>query len=389
MWWDTHRVTVLRTAIVILALYAAAKLGDEFRRLLFQYDRYGAVDLRGFQTMVKAWFVGRPVYEEFVNSGLYPPATYVLGYPVVGWLDFTSVRWVWAVTSILALALLAILLVRASLAMSRLEQVFVVLMLLATNATGVSIGNGQRILHLLPLILISLTLLSTVSPSLIRELGAAALYLFALLQPTVAVPFGWFVLFSPRGWRPLGLVAIGYAALTVFAASLQMTDVVTLLRSWVGTIISSPGVAGYANLTNWFTDLGLRSWSLVASTIALLGLGFWIYRYRSVDRWVLLGVTAIVARFWIYHRVYDDVLVVLAMLALFRIAKQESQNSVGVLAGVLLAVTIAAMLMLASWESLPAPLHWIYVGGKPLVWILDLIFLLAYAHNNKVRAVTA
>ena len=51
-----------------------------------------------------------------------------------------------------------------------------------------------------------------------------------------------------------------------------------------------------------------------------VALGVWLYRHRRVDLWLQLGVIAVVARLWAYHRLYDDVLVVLALVALFRIA---------------------------------------------------------------------
>lgn len=381
-WWDAHRVTVLRVVNVLLALYAVAKLGDEFRRLLFQYDLYGAIDLRQFKVYTQAWIDGRPVYQE-INGAIYPPASYVLHYLLVGWMDFATARWFWALCSIVSLVIFAALLVRASRSTSRLERTFVVLMLLSMNATGVTIGNGQIVLLLLPMILIALKLLSAENRTLKEELGASALFLFALIKPSISIPFGWLVFLSPRGWRPVALIGTGYAALTLIAASFQTTDLVTTLNSWLALTSSSTGVTGYANLTIWLADLGLKPWSQAAYLFALLGLGFWIYRHRFADGWVLLGVTAIFTRFWIYHRVYDDALVVLATLALFRVAKLESRNLVAVLAGVLVAATMASMLMLANWEVLPAPFHAIYIGGHTLVWLADLFFLLAYAMRQR------
>lgn len=380
--WEAHCGSVMRVANVLLAMYAAGKLGDEFRRLLFQYDFHGAIDLRGFQGFTQGWFAGIPIYL-VINNAAYPPASYVLGYPFVGWLDFTAARWLWAATSIVALVVLAILLVRASLATSRVEKVFVVLMLLAMNSTGVTIGNGQRILHLLPAILASLALLYRESRTLLHELGGSALYLFALIQPAITVPFGWLVLFSPRGWRPVAVIGTAYVALTVFAKSFQSASLDTLLKDWIALSSFMASSNGYGNLSIWLADLGLAEWSLAASLLVLLGLGLWLYTHRSVDRWVLIGVTALVARFWVYHMLYDDVLVVLAMLALFRIAKQESENTTGIIAGMLLAVNVLAMLFLANWLILPAPWHFIFVGGHTVVWLIDLIFLVGHARQQR------
>ena len=44
------------------------------------------------------------------------------------------------------------------------------------------------------------------------------------------------------------------------------------------------------------------------SLILLGGLGAWVYRFRRVDVWLLIGVSAVIARLWTYHRTYDDLL---------------------------------------------------------------------------------
>jgi len=43
---------------------------------------------------------------------------------------------------------------------------------------------------------------------------------------------------------------------------------------------------------------------------------------RRAERWPLLGVIAIVARVWTYHRWYDDLLLLLPLIALFRLTRQ-------------------------------------------------------------------
>jgi hypothetical protein len=40
-----------------------------------------------------------------------------------------------------------------------------------------------------------------------------------------------------------------------------------------------------------------------------------VWHYRHVSIWTLMAVAAIVARLWIYHRLYDDALLMLAIVA--------------------------------------------------------------------------
>ncbi len=119
-------------------------------------------------------------------------------------------------------------------------------------------------------------------------------------------------------------------------------------------------------------------------------MGLWIYYHRRSDLWLLLSVTALVTRLWTYHGIYDDLLILLPMVALFRIAKQSSAaDDDAVLAGVLLAITTLAMMApTRMWHS-PPPWSWFFTAGHTIVWIVLLIFLVERARHDKCRSVSA
>ena len=142
-----------------------------------------------------------------------------------------------------------------------------------------------------------------------------------------------------------------------------------------------------ANLSIWLTEFGLHAWSLPISMFVLLALGVWIYSHRRVELWLLLAVTAYVARIGTYHRWYEDFLVLLPMVAFFRIAKERSSlSNTGILAGILLAVTILASLAPGGLFLFPAPWNSWYVAGQVVVWVAGLIFLLdqAWIERRKI-----
>jgi hypothetical protein len=116
----------------------------------------------------------------------------------------------------------------------------------------------------------------------------------------------------------------------------------------------------------------------------LVALGFWTFQHRKGDLWTLLGATAIVARLWTYHRVYDDVLILLPMVALCRVTKWEtSSDSTRIAAGLLLAATMLSMLAPARLEHFAWPWSQMFTGGHALVWLAVLGFLLDQARRNK------
>jgi hypothetical protein len=139
----------------------------------------------------------------------------------------------------------------------------------------------------------------------------------------------------------------------------------------------------YGNIHSWLAVLGLKQWNVPASVVLLLSLGCWTYRYRHADLWLLLGVTAIVARLWVYHRSYDDVLVLLPMITLFRIAKYDSsKNGYDLLAGMILTFSVMAMFVPALMFVVPG---WksVLKNSQSVLPLTMLAFLLLWGWRTK------
>src|SRR3546814_1321292 len=97
------------------------------------------------------------------------------------------------------------------------------------------------------------------------------------------------------------------------------------ISDWSSDVCSSD--LGYGNLHFWLGQLGLRDWIFPASGLAFALHGLWAWRHREADLWVRIGVAAIVARLWAYHRVYEDLLLVLPLIALYRLARPEEPTT--------------------------------------------------------------
>jgi hypothetical protein len=360
-------------------------LGYQFWRLLSQSapvwpsSPVGAADLRLRYSEVHAWFTGNPVYGQ-LKAAIYPPASYVMLWPLLGWSGITSARWLWAATTVAALVWLVSLMVRESGADTPLERIYVALMPLSMYATGATIGNGQLIVHLLPMLVCGILLLSRSRGTWREDLWAAGLLLFAMVKPTVAAPFFWIALFVPGRVRPALLVALGYVALTLVAVSFQHPGMPALLHSWAMRALHVSAAMSQSwtriNLESWLTALGLEALILPLSLLVLAALGWWTYRYRRRDPWLLLGVTALVARLWTYHGWYDDLLILLPMITLFRIAKRGPCPDGGdIVAGTLLALTTVTVVAPGGLYLLPSPWKSVYVACQTIVWIAVLVFL--------------
>ena len=374
--WVTHGRAILRVSIAVLALYACAKLGDEAFRLTVRTGYLGAIDLKLRYREVHEWFAGNAVYGR-IPAAVYPPATYAVLWPFLGWMSLDAARWFWAATSGGALAWLAALLVRESGARDPLERWFVVLLPLSLNATGVCLGNGQLIIPLLPVLLTGLVLMCRPGGSWGRDAVAAGLMAIALAKPSIAAPFFWIALFAPGRLRPAALTLVFYGLLTVAAAHVQQPGLFDLIRQWLTFASGEVGEKGYADLAKWMSMLGLKSYALYGSLAVLAAAGIWTYRNRRADLWLQLAVAALVARLWTYHRQYDNMLLLPPMLVLFRVACSHAEVERRAAAGLLLAILLVALMLPARMlEFWPQPWPLIFSLVHTVLFLATLVFLL-------------
>jgi hypothetical protein len=344
----------------------------------------GAKDLRLRYNEVNRWFARSSVYTE-QKEAVYPPASYAMLWPLLGWLDFTKARWLWAITIAFMVFWIVHMSLKESGASTPQERAFIILLILSTYPVNVTIGNGQLTVHLLAALLGGILILEKARTEWHRSLLAALLVLMSLVKPSIAVPFFWVVLFVSGRLRVPFLALIGYVMLSLLAASFQGNGLVALLQDWMNNAQSVTG--GYANLFTWLAAMGVQRWSSLGSIILLVMLGIWTYCHRHDDLWRLLGVTAIVARFWTYHRLYDDLLILFPIIALFRIAKSGPRADVrDVVATVLLGISSAALFAPGTLYRLPVPWGMPFRIGQTIVWLFILFFLLYQKESSSINA---
>lgn len=361
LWQRYGRFAVLLADGVLLAAV--------FVRLVPAVDHVwfgsGGSDLRWYRELIQDWFAGVPVYH---RSGVsHPPALFLLLWPIYGWLSVEGTRWLYVVTTALSMAGLIALLLREARLGSRVEAAFFALLVLACYPTANTIATGQATFYVLLALLGAMVLLMRAQPSSRRDFAAGALLLFALAKPNISLAFFPVALFAFGALRPFVIAMVGYLVTTVLAAMLHGSGPVEVVMAWLGNLETDPSSLGYGNLHVWLASLGLTSWMLPATAVTLLLHGIWTWRHRAADPWILLGVAAIVARVSIYHRLYDDLLLILPLIALYRIARGTPAPGVSSVAFGLLILGSACLARAAFIE-----------GGEPVlvsIWLLEAAFL--------------
>ena len=350
----------LRIAVVLLAILAAWRLGAGYQRLLFAEAAHrstgfslaegeGAVDLfmRRFET--RDFFASHNQLRQ-----VYPPASYAMLWPIIGWNSPPAARWTWAVLVTVALGWLSATCARESRASRPLARLAMGLLPLGLIATSAALAVGQ-VTPISIALLIACTLRCAREPRdrgrlPKRDAATAAMFTVAAIKPTLAAPFGWLLLFAPRSWRPATWAAALYGLLAMSAEAVR--NALRSTASHVPGARSAPPTpgdqallvlrhesientralfhGGYANLQNLAVDLGFASpWSFLPPILAMLAFGAWAWRHRDDDPWILLGVAGLVARLAFYHRVYDDMLAIPALVALARIASGMIEGRTG------------------------------------------------------------
>lgn len=368
--------SILAAAVVAMAAIAAAWLAYELYRLIASPASIGpiavhpgGIDLKLPHLMVNDWFAGLPVYTgPREGQHPHPPASMAILWPVYGGPSIARATAVYLLVTLASLAWIVVAAVRESRAASPLERALVALVPLATYPAGATIGNGQTTVYALAAALGALLLLRYRPPGRGRDLAAAALLLVAMGKPSLCAPFVLLALVLPGGARPVALLVAAYVALTLFAASFQplgLRDQFGYFLAQASRIGSLNGAADLHALVTW---LGVPSTMAAASAGTLVLLAWWLWRHRHADFWLLAGVTAIAARFWTYHRWYDDLLIVLPLVALFRLAKTDAGVPRRV-AGALFALTLAFLLAPGGLYLLPPPWVVAYVGVQAVLWL--------------------
>ena len=377
--------------MVIMAIAAAGWLGYQFWRLLspappiWPTSPRGAVDLLQRYNEVNHWYAvpGQRTYYT-IGTAVYPPASYVILWPFVGWTDAMTARWIWAITTVLFLGWLVALTVRESKASTRLEQTFIALIPLSIYATGATIGNGQLNVHVMPLLLAGILMLSCRSPGWNRDLSGAGMFILALTKPTIAGPFFWLVLFVQRSLRPTMVVIVVYGLLTVFGSSFKDMTLEYTFTTWLRRASDAAAhgatTGAVANQSTLLMSLGLDLWLIPAALLGVLVMGAWMYAHRRGNPWVLLGVFGLLTRLGFYHRWYDDMLILPAMIALYLVAKQSVARGVrDVIAGLLFSILLIVMIAPGGLYLLPPPWNTYSTYVQVGIWTVTLAFLLSQA----------
>jgi len=330
------------TALFILL--AASRLGHKIPVLLHGNAALDGVDLRSRLEETQAWFHGERIYRTRVwMLPDYPPASYLMLWPLIGWCGFEDARVIWTFVLLLSLSATSVLAWIITRDCPLPARWLAAAMPWAAFPTAYAFHYGQLGPPCLALALaaaVSMRFAKQPRPWLVA--GCLAL---SLVKPSYSL--GWLAgLPSLRGGLAslIRTVAL-YGSLTIAAVAAGSGPLSERLFGWIrnGMTWTDTGSGSVASL-------GLGAWTLPASA-ALLGVfaaGCWFWR---PSYWTVWGIGAVVGRWFTHHNPVDDSLLLLpALLALRELATPATSRRRFIAnTGAFLLATVAL--------SLPTRLH--------------------------------
>lgn len=377
--WQRHDRILSLIGLAYLGIAATGRLYYALPYLLRDLAPWSAIDLRYRHNEVAEWFAGNPVYG-IVDGAVYPPASHAILWPFMGWTSFGTARAIWAVTTIAAAVAIALIAYRACTPAPPRHRLLIAGLAIAGYPLQLSIFPGQMGMHVVALVGVGALLLISKRSTWLTDLLAGVLLAASLVKPTSSAPLVIAALMAARRWRPALLAAGAYACFTLIAVAAQPDGLFALLRDWLAVASVRVSVmGGVPNLHMLLALGGMRDWMSPASLVVLVAMMAWLWRHRSADPWLFMGVAGIVARLWAHSTLYDDAFLLLPALALLRIAYLESGDFQRA-AGYLLAVSWAALLT-PTWVfyDLAPAVVWAVHVSQTLLWLAVLGFLMITA----------
>ena len=380
--WKRHGRMLRGLAVLYLAVAAIGKLRYALPHLLREVETWSGLDVRYRLEEVRTWFSGNPVYGA-VDSAVYPPATHVILWPIVGWGSVGTARVLWAVTILMAAAALAQLIYRLASPAPARDRLLVAGLVVAAYPLPLSVMVGQLGIHVAALVAWGAFVLFRSRPRWSTDAVAAVLLAASLVKPSISLPLVVVALVVSRRVRPAALVAATYAALTAVAVAVQPSGALTLFRQWLQRAGERvPFEFGVPNLHMLLWWWGLEPWMTPISLLALAVTVIWAWRRRDAPPWILMGIAAIVTRLWAHSTPFDDAFLLFPAVALFRAAFGPDVPERRLAAGLFAAAWAA--LLTPNWAliNLPPLATFVVQGGLAILWVLVLGFLVVLAERR-------
>ena len=307
----------------------------------------------------------------------YPPSTLLLLSALFLPIDYYFIDESWAIicTSAILISIISLI----DLSKNRQSGFFLAACFFAFHSIAQGLGVGQVTLPIVGALLGAIWCFERGNSTIYQIIGTFLL-LFAMGKYSLLLPISM-VLLLRKKYRPYLLAAL---ALNIVISWALLRRVDSGIIDFVTTTLGSSGVTqsvGSIDLHALLYQVGITgNLPLLATLIMIVFLGtILIIRRAEMTIWDQLALAALVARFFVYHAHYDNLILIFVVIALFKrlpISFQPTNRVFIQLVLMLFSVIIPARFL--TWEP---PFYGFFLLYQLLLWWF-LIFEFAFRTSN-------
>jgi hypothetical protein len=315
-----HR-KILFFSIAIFSLLAALYVGRGLQQLVIISE--GAKDLRTNWDELRLVLHHANPYDVADTASPYPPFTYPANLALL-WPPWPVVRWYFALVSLGCLGFVARWAYRVAAWHDNWLASTLAMSILATSAISTGLGLGQNAILYTALLVLALQL---------RERGwngsSGFVLGITLSKISLAMPF-LLPFFFRRDWRVLiaaGMYVVGATAVVCIWLNASPVE---LIQQWIQRAEKFACVDyGPASL---ICHLGFPANTVnrICEATVIAGATAIFARLRGLSLVTLFGLAAGIGRLWTYHRLYDNFVLVILLVAIGDAYLRRKQWQLGV-----------------------------------------------------------
>ncbi len=377
IFWKKRSILLIST--FILLGISLAYLGKGFYMLAFAGSQEGAGDLlERWKEQQYIYLNTYPYYMDSADidprlgkviSGGYPPWAFFTGFFIFPNISWTLTCFYQVFLNILSLGILSRFAYQIGLPFGQISAYFFVASCLAISSHSTTLGLGQYG------IIINAFLISVYYCVQTRKNILAGIFMgIALAKPNISAPY-ILSLIIHRRLKPVFIAFAYIISATFYIAWLTKLDFVNVFSRFLKQIkyVADDGFSGINILINLGINQEIAILLLIAITTGVSIVVFQKLRHTSLL--TLFASASVIGRVFIYHRVYDDLMLVFLLLALLQLAFQvPNRYNIGsvFLLGLTLWIPASLQNLIPYWSSF-----------QLLVWLSLLFYLLSNSLTNK------
>jgi hypothetical protein len=305
------------------------------------------------------------------DAGAYPPWSFITGTVLTG-APWPMVKVIYAVINLAAMAVIALWVWRLARdhAATATAVVLFISGTLAIDSGRLTLIQGQ-----FAIILIAMIVAASVMAERNQYIIAGLLLGAAMIKPNITVPFCLCFLIRKQ-IKPL-IVAGLYVVICSLAVWLTTkTDPVEMLHQMsIGANSVARDMPSILKLliVKFHVPVDTAVKGLAGACLLLATAIMFLCRHRPML--VLFSIAAFVGRVWMYHRPYDDFMLVPILICVGLLAVKPGENRSALLMFILMGITL--------WLPVTGRIKWPWVFVQHLIWLATLIYILANDRDKK------